>query len=198
MSWPDGALLALSAIPCSLSPLISRVHSFLFSDWRRTVSSKFFDTQVPLISTEELVLPRHACCVLIRLRCNKHSLQLSSYLSMIGQNRDSLLQLLPFFCGHSHQDTSYLNLQCPAANSLRAYSLASICLSTTSGPGPGELLCLWGSMVFHHAPISLKGSGNKNNKCTVPLVLPTSCSIGCKVFYVLVKQDKFFMIKEGK
>ena len=32
-----GALLAPSAIPCSLSPLISRIHSRLFSDWRRTV-----------------------------------------------------------------------------------------------------------------------------------------------------------------
>ena len=38
-----GALLALSAIPCSLSPLISRIHSCHISDWRRTVSSKFFD-----------------------------------------------------------------------------------------------------------------------------------------------------------
>ena len=35
-----GALLAPSAIPCSLSPLISRIHSCLFSDWRHTVSSK--------------------------------------------------------------------------------------------------------------------------------------------------------------
>ena len=59
-----GALLAPSAIPCSLSPFISRIHSCLFSGWRRTVSSKFFDTQVPSISTEELVLPRHARCVL--------------------------------------------------------------------------------------------------------------------------------------
>ena len=42
-----GALFAPSAIPCSLSPVISRIHSCLFSDWRRTVSSKFFDTQVP-------------------------------------------------------------------------------------------------------------------------------------------------------
>ena len=75
-----GALLAPSAIPCSLSPLISRIHSFLFSDWRRTVSSKFFDTQVPSISTEELVLPRHARCVLSRLRCNGHSVLLGSYL----------------------------------------------------------------------------------------------------------------------
>ena len=69
-----GALLAPSAIPCSLFPLISRIHSRLFSDWRRTVSSKFFDTPVPSISTDELVLPRHARCVLSRLRCNGHSL----------------------------------------------------------------------------------------------------------------------------
>ena len=38
------ALLAPSAIPYSHSPLISRIHFFLFSDWRRNVSSKFFDT----------------------------------------------------------------------------------------------------------------------------------------------------------
>ena len=75
-----GAILAPSAIPYSLFPLISRIHSRFFSDWRRTVSSKFFDTQVPSISTEELVLPRHARCVLSRLRCKGHSLLLSSYL----------------------------------------------------------------------------------------------------------------------
>ena len=80
-----GALLAPSAIPCSLSPLISRIHSCVFSDWRRTVSFKFFDTQVPSISTEELVLPRHARCVLSRLCCNGHSLHLGSYLSRIGR-----------------------------------------------------------------------------------------------------------------
>ena len=80
-------LLAPSAIPCSLSPLISRIDSCLFSDWRRTVSSKFFDTQVPSISTEELVLPRHARCVLSCLRCNGHSLLLSSYLSRMAESR---------------------------------------------------------------------------------------------------------------
>ena len=41
-----GALLAPSAIPCSLSPLISRIHSSFFSVWRHTVLSEFFDTQV--------------------------------------------------------------------------------------------------------------------------------------------------------
>ena len=45
------ALLVPPAIPCSLSPLISCIHSSLFSDWKPTVSSKFFDTQVPSIST---------------------------------------------------------------------------------------------------------------------------------------------------
>ena len=45
-----GALLAPSAIPCS----ISRIHSRLFSDWRRTVSSKYFDSQVPSISLKNL------------------------------------------------------------------------------------------------------------------------------------------------
>ena len=40
----QGALLVPSAIPCSLSPLTSRIHSRLISDWGRTVSSKFFDT----------------------------------------------------------------------------------------------------------------------------------------------------------
>ena len=38
-----GALLTPSAIPCSLFPLISHIHSCLFSDWRRTVSFKFFN-----------------------------------------------------------------------------------------------------------------------------------------------------------
>ena len=80
-----GALLAPSAIPCSLSRHISCIHSCLLSDWRRTVSSKYFDTQVSLISIDELVLPRHARCVLSCLRCNGRRLLLGSYLSRIGR-----------------------------------------------------------------------------------------------------------------
>ena len=109
------ALLAPSALPCCLSPLISRIHSCLFSDWRHAVSSKFFDTQVPSTSTEELVLPRHARCVLSRLRCNGHSLLLSSYLSMIGRIENPFCNA----CGHSSQDISHLILHCPATNCLR-------------------------------------------------------------------------------
>ena len=107
-------LLAPSAIPCSLSPLVSRIHSRLISDWRRTVSSKFFDTEVPSISTEELVLPRHGLCVLSRLRCNGHSLLLG-YLFRIGRIENPSCSA----CGHSSQDTSDLILHCSATDFLR-------------------------------------------------------------------------------
>ena len=53
-----GALLAPSAIPCSLS-LISRIHSRLISDWRCTVSSKYFDSQVPRFP------PRNLCSLVM-------------------------------------------------------------------------------------------------------------------------------------
>ena len=110
-----GASLAPSAIPCSLSPLTSRIHSYLFSDWKRTVSSKFLDTQVPSISTEELVLPRHARCVLSRLHCNGHSLLLGFYHSKIGRIENPSCSVF----GHLSQDTSHFVLHCPATNSLR-------------------------------------------------------------------------------
>ena len=109
----QGALLVPSAIPCSLSPLTSRIHSRLFSDWRRTVSSKYFNT--PSISIEELVLPRHARCVLSRLRCNGHSLLLGSCLSRIGRIENPSCSA----CGHPSQDICHLILHCPATDSLR-------------------------------------------------------------------------------
>ena len=107
-------MLASSAIPCSLSPLISHIHSSLISGWRHTVSSKIFDTQVPSISTEELVLPHHARCVLSCLCCNEYSLLLGSYLSRIGKIENAFCST----CRHTSQDTSHLILRCPATDSL--------------------------------------------------------------------------------
>ena len=119
-----GALLVPSAIPCGISPPISRTQCCLFSDWRRTVSSKFFDTQVPSISPEELVLSHHVCCVLSGIRCNGHSLLLSSYLSRIGRIGNPSCSA----CRHLFQDISHLILHCPATDSLRrslfGYSLS--------------------------------------------------------------------------
>ena len=115
MSWPDGEGYLRPPQSLVVSPLISRIRSSLFSDWRRIVLSKFFDTQVPSISTEELVLPLHARCVLSRLRCNGHSLLLGSYFPRIGRIENPSCS----DCGHLSQDTSYLILHCPATDSLR-------------------------------------------------------------------------------
>ena len=115
MSWPDQESYMRPPQSLVVSLLISRIHSCLFSDWRRTVSSKFFDTQVSSISPEELVLPRHARCVLSRLRCNGHSLLLGSYLSRIGRIDNPSCST----CRHWSWDTSHLIPHCPATNSLR-------------------------------------------------------------------------------
>ena len=161
-----GALLAPSAIPCSLFPLISRIHSRLISDWRRTVSSKFFDTQVSSISTEELVLPRHARCVFSRLRCNGHSLLLGSYLSRIGRTENPSCSA----CGHSSQDTSHLILHCPATDSLRR-SLFGDCRSLYdlwSRPwGVARILWLPGLPPCPHPS---KGSGKQQQQEGEPAI----------------------------
>ena len=136
--------------------LLSLVFTLFFSRTGGVLSSKFFDTQVPSISTDKLVLPRHARCVLSRLRCNGHSVLRSSYLSR--------LRILPAAPADTRPWTSFISfctvqLRTPCA----AHSLATLCLSTTYGPGPGKLHGFWGSTVFRHAPIPRKGSGNRNS-----------------------------------
>ena len=111
MSWPDGVCY----LRPPLSLVVSRIHSCLFSDWRRTVLSNFFDTEVPSISTEELVLPRHARCVLSRFRFKGHSLSLGSYLYRVGKIENPFCSA----CGHSSQDTSHFILHCSVTDSLR-------------------------------------------------------------------------------
>ena len=119
-----------------VSLLLSLV-STLFSDWRLT----FFDIQVPSVSNKELVLPLHAHCGLSRLLCNGHSLLSNSYLSRTGIIEDPSCSV----CDHPSQDTSHPILHC-------LFAPHALCLSTTSGSGPGEIPGLWGSMVSHHAP----------------------------------------------
>ena len=178
------ALLASFAIPCSLSPPISRIHSTLFSDWRRTVSSKFLDTQVPSISTKELLLPRHARCVLSRLRCNGHSLL--GYLTRISRIENPSCSA----CGHSPGTPLISFCTVQLRTLFAAHSLAILCLPTTSGPDPGELLGFWGSMVFRHALIPRKGSGNQQQQMVInraKIDVGTSSSFGGVKAYALAK-----------
>ena len=94
------------------------------------------------ISIEELVFPRHARCVLSRLRCNGHSLVLGSYLSSIGRIENPCCSA----CGHSSRTP--LNSLCTVQlrtlrRSLFVYSLPLYDL--WSRPlGVGRLLGLHG------------------------------------------------------
>ena len=102
--------------PLSLvvSLLLSLVSTLILSRTGGVLSHLNSLIQAPSISTEELVLPRHARCVLSRLRCNRHSLLLGSYLSKIGRTENPSCSA----CGQSSQDTSHLILHCPATDSL--------------------------------------------------------------------------------
>ena len=155
-----GALLAPSAIPCSLFPLISRIHSCLFSNWRRTVSSKFFDTQVPSIAPEELVLSCHARYVLYRLHCNGHSLLLGSYLCRMDRIENPSCSA----CGHPFQDTSHLILHCPATDSLRRSLFGDSLSFYDLWSRPWRDARLLGLHGIPPSPIPRKGSGNQQQQ----------------------------------
>ena len=121
---------------------------------------KFFDPQSLLVFSELLVLPGHAHCVLSRLRCNGHSLPLNSYLSRIDRIDNPLCSA----CGHPTQNTTHLNLSCPATNFTHVRFLATHFLYTTCDQGLGELPSFWGFMVFHHALIRRKGQVTTTTK----------------------------------
>ena len=53
MNLPEGVRCFSHPVPSSLFPLAARIHSFLVLYWHLD-SSKFFDTQAPSVSMEEL------------------------------------------------------------------------------------------------------------------------------------------------
>ena len=81
--WVGQAQHAASAIYSSMQSLSAPNNSSLCKDWRPTVASKFFNTQDPLVSTEEPVVTHLARCGLSRIHCNGHNLLLNSYLSTV-------------------------------------------------------------------------------------------------------------------
>ena len=155
MSLPDGVRYLrppLSLVVSLLLPLVlSRTGGVLS---HRSILTHRFP------STEELVLPRHALCVLSRLRCNRHSLLLG--LTSLGLAELRILPAAPADTRLRTPLISFCTLQLRTLCAAR--SLATLCLFTTSGPDPGELPGFWGSMVFRHAPIPRKGSGKQQQQ----------------------------------
>ena len=97
-----------------MRPPLSLVVSLVLSRTEGILSHRNSLTHILSISTEVLVLPRHARCVFSRPRCNRHSL-LGSYLTRIGRTENPSCSAH----GHTSQDTSHLILYCPATDSLR-------------------------------------------------------------------------------
>ena len=131
------------------------------------MSSKFFDTQLLSISTDELVLPRHARCVLFRLCCNGHSLLLS--LSRTGRIENPSCSA----CEHSSQDTSHLILHCPATDLLRRSLFGDSLSLFDLYPGPLGNCLASGAPWSSTMPPSLgKGRVTTIKTTTVSLVFP--------------------------
>ena len=159
MSWPDGERYSRPLQSFVVSFLLSLVITFIFLGLKAYCVIEFFDPQVSSISTEELVLPRHARCAPSRLRCNRHSLLLSSYLSRIGR----IENLSCSACGHPSQGTYHLILHSPATDSLRRslFGDSLSLLDLWSVPwGVAQHLWLLGPPP---CPILRKRSGSNNN-----------------------------------
>ena len=67
-------------------------------------------------------------------------------------------------CGHSSRTPLISFCTVQLRTLCAAHSLATLCLSRTSGPDPGELPGFWGSMVSRHAPIPRNRSGKQQQK----------------------------------
>ena len=123
------------------------MHSFLLSDWRRTVSSKFFPTQVLSVSTKKLVVPRLTGCVLSHLCCKGHRFLLNSHPGRNGKSENPSCST----CDYQIQNISHLILYCPVTNFLCRSLFGTLSLSTISGPGywcwPGAG-APWSSAMF--------------------------------------------------
>ena len=99
-----------------VSFLLSLVSTLVLSRTGSVLSHLNSSThRFPRFPPRSLVLPRHARCVLSRLRCNGHSLLLGFDLSRIGRIENPSCSA----CGHWSQNTFHLILHCPATDSLR-------------------------------------------------------------------------------
>ena len=107
INWPGGTRYS-----CLLNSLL--VFTLVFARTRGALSHLNSSIYRPLASTEELVLPRHARCMLSRLHCNGPSLPLNFYLFIIGRIGNPSCSA----CSHQTHDTSHLILHCPATGSL--------------------------------------------------------------------------------
>ena len=153
-----GASLDPSKISVSLAPLISSQRLSLYTSWRRSVQSGFFQHQLPSVSPEELTLPRSARCALSRLRCNGHSTLLNSYLHRVGRAETPSCSN----CGSESQNLSHLVLDCPVRRVIFGHTLSLLDLWSR----PWRVARLLGLLGVDSRPHPQDGSGKSTTTTT--------------------------------
>ena len=161
MSWPDGERY--------LRPLQSLVVSLLLS----LVSPLVFSRTGGLLSHLNSLThrfprfpPRNLCSLVtlavLSLVYAATETAFCKALISLGLAESRILHAAPADTRPSTSLISFCTVQLRTI--CAAHSLATFCLSTSFGQGPGELPGFWGSMVFPHAPIPRKGSGNQQQQ----------------------------------
>ena len=158
MSWPDGECYSRPPQSLVVSLLLSLVSTLVLSrtggvpSYRNSLTHRFprFPPRnlcslvtLAVFSLVYTAMDTAFCWVLISLGLAES--RISPATPADTRPRTSIIS----FC------TVQLRTQCAD------HSLETLCLSTTCGPDPGELLGFWGSMVFRHAPIPRKGPGKQ-------------------------------------
>ena len=151
-----------------LAPLQPLVVSLLLS----LVSTVFFSRTGGLLSHRSISTrgfprfpPRNLCSlVMLAVSSLVYAATDTAFCSVISL-RLAQSKILPAAPADTRPRTPLISLCTVQLRTVcAARSLATLCLSTSSGPGPGELLGFWGSMVFRHAPIPRKASGKEQQQ----------------------------------
>ena len=134
-----GASLDPSSISVSLAPLISSQRLSLYTSWRRSVQSGFFQHQIPSVSPEELTLPRSLAVLSPIYAATGTALSLT--LISTGLVEPRILHAATVVLNHriSHSLTSRARLPCTrpsASGHFRPYSFSSGPLVPSVGNRP--------------------------------------------------------------
>ena len=147
-----------SPIPCSLSSIISQTYSSRTGGvLSHQNSSAHRFPQFP---------PRNLCSlVMLAVSSLVFAATNTTFSWVLISLGLAELRILPSAPVDIRPRTSLISFCTVQLRTLCAtHSWATLCPSTTSGPDLGESPGFWGSMVFRHAPIPRKGSGNQQQQ----------------------------------
>ena len=189
MSWPDQERYLRSPQSLVVSLLLSLVFTLVFSRTGGVLSYlNSLTCRIPRFP------PRNLCSLVMLavycLACTAMDTAICWALIYIGLAESRIFPAAP---ADTHSRTPFISFCTVQLRALcAAHSLATLCLSTTSGPGPGELPCFWGSMVFCLIAIPQKGSGNQHqqqHELNSSAILNKFWKVKCKIGIYAAKCD---------